>query len=170
MVRVVVPARHGHRGVNGMQQATIRSFRGPYFLLSNFYPCNVEIDGKIYPTTEHYYQSMKSEKPDVQDAIASAPDAKTAKKLGRNIIIRSDWEQVKDEVMLKALRAKFTIPELAEKLRETGNAYIEESNEFGDLYWGVDSSTGKGQNKLGKMLMMIRDESWKKSRIANDVA
>lgn len=169
-MRVVVPTRRGHYRVIAMQQASIKSFRGPHFFLSNFYPCNVEIDGKIYPTTEHYYQSMKSTIADVQDAIASAPDAKTAKKLGRNIVIRPDWEQVKDEVMLKALHAKFSVPELSEHLLGTGFANIEESNSWNDLYWGIDSDTGKGKNKLGKMLMMIRDELWKKSRVANEIA
>lgn len=138
--------------------STIQSFRGKHFFLSNFYPCNVEINGETYQTAEHYYQSQKATSDVVRKAIATVPDAKMAKKLGRNIVIRPDWDDVKDDVMLTALRAKFSIPELAKMLVDTGNAIIEESNSWGDTYWGIDSDTGKGQNKLGKMLMRIRDE------------
>jgi hypothetical protein len=137
---------------------SIRSFRGKHSFLSNFYICNVTIDDETYETTEHYYQSQKATNEAVRKAIASASSAKVAKKMGRNIVCRTDWDDVKDTVMLKALRAKFSIPELAKMLVDTGNAIIEESNEWGDVYWGIDSDTGKGQNKLGKMLMQIRDE------------
>jgi len=137
---------------------TIRSFRGKHAFLSNFYTCNVTIGKETYQTTEHYYQSQKATSDAVRKAIGFASSAKVAKKMGRNIICRKDWDDVKDAVMLEALRAKFSIPELAKMLVETGNAIIEESNSYGDRYWGIDSDTGKGQNKLGKMLMRIRDE------------
>ncbi len=136
----------------------IRSFRGTYAFLSNFYECKVVIDGKPYKSVEHYYQSMKSDDPKIQDDVASTPTPAAAKKMGRHVTLRSDWERIKDAIMLKALRAKFSIPELAKKLLDTGDVVLEELNSWHDTYWGVDSSTGRGQNKLGMMLMQTRDE------------
>ena len=79
-----------------------------------------------------------------------------AKKMGRTLSLRSDWEDVKDEVMMGVLFEKFKDPELAAKLLATGEAELEETNHWGDKYWGVDSETGEGRNKLGKILMVVR--------------
>ena len=79
-----------------------------------------------------------------------------AKKLGRRINLRPDWETAKDQVMEKLLRQKFQIPELRRLLTNTGTARLEEGNTWGDTYWGTVN--GVGQNKLGLTLMRIRDE------------
>ena len=79
-----------------------------------------------------------------------------AKKAGREIICRSDWKEIKDSVMELALRIKFQNKVLCEKLLNTGNSELVEGNWWGDTYWGV--CEGKGENRLGKILMKIRDE------------
>ena len=79
--------------------------------------------------------------------------------MGRQVQLRPDWEQVKDGIMEEIVHAKFfQIEPFARKLVATGNAELIEGNTWGDTYWGVDLHTMQGQNKLGKILMKIRDE------------
>ncbi len=125
--------------------------------LSNFYLCEIEFEGLTYPSTEHAYQSAKTlhfvlRKAFTWDGFTPAE----TKKLSRTAPIRSDWDVAKDDVMLRCLRAKFQIPELAKMLLATGSEELVEGNTWGDVYWGV--CNGKGLNKLGKMLMQVRDE------------
>ena len=80
-----------------------------------------------------------------------------AKRLGRRMRLRSDWEQVKYDVMLDVVRAKFNQhPDLAQKLLATGDEELVEGNDWGDTYWGV--CNGRGKNMLGKILMRVRAE------------
>lgn len=138
---------------------TINSFTGDYRFLSNFYPCQVELDGRTYPSTEHAYQAAKTLKLDERKPFYKSPlpTAGEAKKLGRKLTLRSDWEGVKLSVMEGLLRQKFNQPELKEKLLETGDATLVEGNTWGDTFFGVDKRKG-GQNHLGKLLMKIRNE------------
>ena len=81
----------------------------------------------------------------------------TAKRRGKKVPLRPDWEEVKDDLMYQVCKAKFTQhPDLQEMLLATGNQELQEGNTWGDTYWGV--CKGKGQNKLGKILMRIREE------------
>ena len=91
-------------------------------------------------------------------AIATAKTPGQAKRAGRKAVLRHDWEDVKMNVMRKALRKKFSDPELKAKLLATGDQILEEGNTWHDKYWGVDSVTREGKNMLGKILMEIRDE------------
>jgi ribA/ribD-fused uncharacterized protein len=134
----------------------IDNFEGRYAFLSNFYPSPMEIDGIIYPTNEHFFQAMKVLTPKERKVIAAAETPGLAKRLGRQVNLRWDWESVKDEVMLIGLRYKFSDPELAEKLLDTGDEELIEGNWWGDTYWGV--CNGVGKNKLGKLLMQVREE------------
>lgn len=87
-------------------------------------------------------------------ALATPAEAKAA---GRALKYRADWEQVKFDVMEQCVRYKFTHhPELAAELLATGNAYLEEGNTWNDQIWGVYQ--GKGDNRLGKLLMKVRGE------------
>lgn len=71
--------------------------------------------------------------------------------------LRPDWEEVKDEVMLQALRMKFSQnPEIAKELLATGDAILIE-NTRNDDYW-ADGGDGSGKNKLGLLLMQVREE------------
>lgn len=147
----------GHCRGCGHHPYQILKFDGPFFFLSNFYdPAPVEYLGAEYPTTEHAYQAAKSNDPMVRKRIREAKSARESKKMGRRVTLRHDWEEVKDAVMLELLRRKFKIPELREKLLDTGTAYLEEGNWWKDRYWGV--CEGTGLNKLGLLLMQVRSE------------
>ena len=135
---------------------TIEEFSGKYFFLSNFYECPVEVDGTTYANSEAAFHAYK--RPDCKHMFTTL-SPKHAKHLGRAVELRSDWEQVKDDIMRKVVCAKFTQNEdLKQMLLETGDAILEEGNTWHDKYWGVDSVTREGKNMLGKILMEIRDE------------
>ncbi len=134
------------------------SSRGEYGPFSNFSKHGVEMDGKWYRTTEHYFQSQKFEDPDYRERIRTAATPKLAANLGRSrkVPLRSDWEAVKDGIMFDAVLKKFTTHEqLCELLLSTGNEKIIE-NAPGDYYWGCGKD-GSGKNKLGLILMEVRE-------------
>ena len=138
----------------------INQFKGKYQFLSNFHRVKLIIDDKEYNTTEHYFQSQKFRELDLQEKIRTAKTPGIAKKMVRQLKahIRDDWFDVSFCIMEKALKAKFTIPELGEKLLATGEIELQEGNTWRDTFWGVDLKTGKGDNHLGKLLMKIREE------------
>jgi len=137
--------------------AKIAEFQGPYRYLSNFWPAEVEFDGIRYPTVEHAYQSAKSLNPNDRRRIAALPTPADAKREGRALTLRADWEQVKFDVMEQCVRYKFTHhPDLADQLLATGDAILEEGNTWNDRVWGVYQ--GQGENHLGKILMKVRGE------------
>lgn len=117
--------------------------------LSNFY---VEPDGTH---VEGEYQRAKCKYAHLRDKFEGLRPAE-ARRLGRSITVRDDWDDVKLEIMLFYVTKKFNDhPTLAAKLKATGSLYLEESNEWGDQYWGV--SNGRGQNMLGAVLMEVRN-------------
>ena len=126
--------------------------------LSNFSPHGFQVDGAYWPTVEHYFQAQKfPSQPAYQERIRLAGLPKHAKALGRTrkVSLRSDWEEVKDEVMRRALRAKFVAhPELTAMLLGTGARELVE-NAPSDDYWGC-GRTGTGKNRLGCLLMELR--------------
>ena len=134
----------------------IDKFRGKYWFLSNFYESPIEDENIIYPTVEHYFQAQKTLNREEKLKIAKASKPAKAKKMGRQVNLRKDWEDIKLQVMEKALRQKFQDPALCEKLIATGDEELVEGNPWGDRYWGV--CKGSGKNKLGKLLMKIRKE------------
>lgn len=143
-----------------MMMKMIDKFDGEFAFLSNFYPSAISDGYTTFPTVEHYFQACKCEYMDDYDAIAAAPTPGQAKRLGRQAVLRDDWEQNKLNVMETALRKKFAIPELQEKLLATGDAWLEEGNYWHDNFWGVchciDCQDERGRNNLGKLLMKIR--------------
>lgn len=134
----------------------ISAFNGEYRWLSNFYPSPIRIGLIKYPTVEHAYQACKTLDEKIRIKIASLPFPGQAKQYGKKIELRSDWEEVKVEVMLSLLRLKFRHPHLRRKLIDTYPKKIEEGNYWGDTFWGV--CKGKGQNVLGNLLMQVREE------------
>lgn len=113
------------------------------------------MDGEEYRSVEHAYQAAKTVGPGRgKIRVASTPEE--AKRLGREVAIRPDWEAVKVDIMLGLLREKFKNPLLRSYLLETEEAYLEEGNTWGDREWGTVN--GVGNNKLGKALMQIRAE------------
>lgn len=125
--------------------------------LSNFSPHGFELDGKYWPTVEHYFQAQKFPNSDYAETIRLAKSPKSAKQLGRSRAhpIRPDWEAVKDDIMRKAVLCKFqTHDELRTALLGTGDEELIE-NAPTDYYWGCGKS-GSGKNMLGKILMEVR--------------
>lgn len=140
--------------------APITSFRGPYRFLSNFAPVNVRLHVggylEFYPSVEHAYQAAKCLDLDERRKIRLAPSPGAAKKLGKLVLLRPDWETVKIGIMLDLLTQKFSQEPFRTKLIATGDAQLVESNTWGDIYWGV--CNGKGENVLGRLLMRVRSE------------
>jgi|ERR1051326_1585952 ribA/ribD-fused uncharacterized protein len=134
----------------------IDDFRGPYSFLSNFFPAKVLLDGYEFASVEHAYQAAKTFDAAQRALIACTKSPVSAKRLGRKITMRPDWDRVKESVMLDLLRQKFQIPQLRQYLLETHNARLIEGNWWNDTYWGV--CNGKGLNRLGVLLMQIRGE------------
>ncbi len=133
----------------------INRFRDSNRFLSNYYPANVSLDGKIYPSVEHAFQAAKTDNELARNQIRDALSPSTAKRLGKNVKLRPDWEEIKLAVMMGLLCQKFTTPHLRKMLIDTGVKELVEGNHWGDTYWGV--CNGVGQNHLGKLLMTVRD-------------
>lgn len=130
-----------------------------YGFFSNFAPYPISIKGKNWPTTEHYFQAQKFAGTPHEEAIRQAKTPGDAAQMGRDRQrpLRPDWEQIKDGIMGEALYAKFTQhPDLQQHLLDTGTAQIVEHTR-NDFYWG-DGGDGSGQNKLGQLLMAVRDQ------------
>lgn len=131
-------------------RAIIR-FDGAYRFLSNFYA-----DPHGGPTVEHMFQAAKTFDNAEALAILEAETPGQAKRMGRKVQLRADWDRVKDSIMLDLLRRKFSIEPLRSRLLNTRDAELIEGNTWGDTYWGV--CNGRGKNMLGKLLMQVRDE------------
>lgn len=132
-------------------------FRGDLAFLSNMYPCHFIIDDIDYPSVEHYFQSMKTSNVEEKKSIIEVESPVEAKKLGKKVSLRKDWETIKDIIMFDGVYAKFKQNEnLANKLIHTNDSLLIEKNSWGDKYWGVDYSTGVGLNKLGKILKKVK--------------
>jgi ribA/ribD-fused uncharacterized protein len=130
-----------------------------YGEFSNFAAFPIEVDGKSWPTSEHYFQAQKFAGTEHEEAIRTTRSPMIAARMGRDRkrALRADWEEVKDEVMATALRAKFTQhPRLASLLLSTGDALLVEHTK-NDSYW-ADGGDGAGQNRLGILLMRVRTE------------
>ncbi|MDQ2886468.1 MAG: NADAR family protein [Chloroflexota bacterium] len=130
----------------------------PYGCFSNFSRHGIEVEGVWWPTTEHYFQAQKFAGTPYVAQVQKALTPKQAAEMGRNrkLPLRSDWEQVKDTVMFEAVLKKFeTHKELRTLLLSTGEEEIVESAP-GDYYWGCGAD-GSGQNKLGAILMEVRN-------------
>ena len=139
--------------------AAITSFREEYAFLSNFYQAEVTFEGMTYPNNEAAFQAAKCLNPEERIPFTKQKNPVIAKRMGRKVKLRPDWEKVKIGIMEEIVRAKFTQhPELAEKLVATGNVPLMEGNKWHDTFWGVDAVTGRGENHLGKILMQVREE------------
>ena len=133
----------------------------PYYEFTNFYLAPFELDGHMWPTSEHYFQAQKFTDPDLQALVRSQRTPLGAFQLVRYpqyaSRVRADWMQVRDDAMYRAVRAKFTQnPRLRDLLLGTRDLPIfEHTNQ--DRYWG-DGGNGTGVNMLGQILMRVREE------------
>ncbi|KAG0231016.1 hypothetical protein BGW41_002350 [Actinomortierella wolfii] len=127
---------------------------------SNFYPSPFDLDGKTWPTTEHYFQAQKFAHLEDQtyvEKVRNAASASEAARLGRQRKwpLRPDWEEVKDDIMRKCVLEKFLQhPNLWEVLDSTGDRKLIEHTR-NDSYW-ADGGDGSGKNMLGIILMETR--------------
>lgn len=142
-----------------MQTITFYSVGSEYGCFSNFAPYPIVLKGQTWPTAEHYFQAQKFAGTEHEEAIRLASSPMIAARMGRSRSrpLRPDWESVKDGIMREAVRAKFTQhPELRAMLLDTGEALLVEHTKR-DRYWG-DGGDGSGQNRLGQILMDVREE------------
>jgi ribA/ribD-fused uncharacterized protein len=131
----------------------------PYAEFSNFAPYGVAVDDVWWRTVEHYFQAQKFHNEDYRERVRKSNKPKDAKALGmtRRIPLRDDWEDIKDQIMLDAVRIKFRTHETPRNLLlSTGNSDIVENAPM-DAYWGCGPD-GAGLNKLGRILMQVRSE------------
>ena len=133
----------------------IDKFTKEFRFLSNFWACRIELDGKVYASVEEAYQAAKTILKEEREGIRLAGTPGKAKRLGRKVTLRSDWEAVKVDIMRGFLQQKFKEgSSLHLMLRQTGDSELIEGNSWGDTFWGM--CQGKGENRLGKLLMEIR--------------
>lgn len=146
----------------------ITSFHNEHAFLSNFYPSIIIYDGIKFPTMEHYFQALKTTDMAERIAISQATTPGRAKRMGRKITLRDDWEIIKMYIMYKGLLQKFMSedlnPGLGAKLVSTGDAILIEGNNWHDNIWGQCScdksikciQSQPGKNYLGILLMDVR--------------
>jgi N-glycosidase YbiA len=135
------------------------SARDEYGCFSNFSRHPIFLDGRRWPTSEHFFQAQKFAGTGREEEIRLAKTPMEAANLGRSRRhpMRRDWEAVKEAVMYAALRAKFTQhDDLKAMLLGTGDATLVEHTS-NDAYWG-DGGDGSGRNRLGQLLMRLREE------------
>lgn len=101
------------------ENVMIGFFKGQYRFLSNFFPVELEHRGLCYKSVEHFYQAMKTLDIGMRTKIANASTPGKAKQMGRKILLREDWDDIKEMVMLYALLKKFSESFLRKKLLAT---------------------------------------------------
>lgn len=141
-----------------VDEYVISGFFGEHRFLSNFHECRVEVDGIIYPSSEHAYMAEKTVYPEEKKEIAAMSTCREVKTYGSSkmTISKENWEYYRVVAMIKVLFAKFSQnQELKEKLLATGDKLLIETNWWKDRFWGEDKS-GNGQNMLGECLMAVR--------------
>jgi ribA/ribD-fused uncharacterized protein len=130
-----------------------------YGCFSNFSPHPISLNGKTWQTSEHYFQAQKFAGTPAEEEVRLAESPMFAAQIGRSrkSPLRRDWWSVRDSIMYEVVVAKFTQhDDLREILLGTGDAKIVEHTEK-DRYWG-DGGDGSGQNRLGQILMRVREE------------
>lgn len=140
-----------------MKSVEIGRFAGMNRFLSNFYPSPINVRGHFAPTVEHAFQACKTFDVTEFEQVLDADTPTQAKRLGRSVRLRADWEEAKISVMRELLALKFARRTLlARNLLDTGDAVLVEGNTWYDTFWGV--CNGKGENWLGHLLMARRAE------------
>ena len=143
----------------GMETIQFYSTRHEYGCFSNFAAASFVLKGHRWRTSEHYFQAQKFAGSPREEEIRQARSPAIAARMGRSRRhrLRPDWEKVKDAVMREAVLAKFSQnTDLRAILLGTGDALLIEHTER-DSYWG-DGGDGSGRNRLGEILMSVRDE------------
>jgi hypothetical protein len=137
--------------------SAIRGFFGEYRWLSNFHLCEIEYEGLIYPSTENAFQAAKFNFELRPQFVSCTPGQ--AKRLGKSIRMKreqlAEWDNNKLQVMIDITVKKYSRhQELLDLLFRTTPKHLEETNWWGDKFWGV--CDGVGENNLGKIIMSAR--------------
>jgi len=135
------------------------STRDAYGCFSNFSAHGIQLKGRWWPTSEHYFQAQKFAGTEHEEQVRLAKSPKQAAEIGRDRsrTLRVDWEQVKDDVMREAVLQKFLAHnDIQQTLLSTGDEELVEAT-TNDYYWGCGTN-GTGKNMLGKILMEVRAE------------
>lgn len=140
----------------------IDRFKDEFYFLSNFYPCSINYCKIVFPSSEHLFQARKSKDVKIWEIIAAIPKPGKSKAFGRTIDLRSDWEEVKINIMISVVYLKFSQNiDLMMKLRKLEGINLCEGNYHHDNFWGdchCDNCKNIiGQNKLGYSLEKVRD-------------
>lgn len=135
---------------------TIDKFDGEYAFLSNFYESPIKYKGNIFGSVEAAFQAQKCQNSTLIKSFCRLSPSESKRK-GRHVTLRKDWEEVKDGIMYDIVFSKFSQNEtLKYKLLSTGSEELVEGNWWKDTYWGV--CNGVGENKLGHILMEVREK------------
>lgn len=142
----------------------VNGFRNEYYFLSNFSSSKIEYEGYTYDNAEAAFHAQKNDSATYKHLMQFQPP-NLAKREGRKVQLREDWEEVKDNIMYEIVKAKFSQNQhLKKKLLATGEQYLQESNDWHDNYWGVCTCNRSkcrdtiGKNRLGDILMRVRRE------------
>jgi ribA/ribD-fused uncharacterized protein len=148
---------------NNNPKELIDWFSGTYNWLSNFYPTTFYYDKKKYPSVEHAYQANKTDIEELSEMIRIASSAGAAKRMGKIVPLRRDWETFKLDLMKTLIHLKFENPILRTFLLQTGDAKLVECNTWGDKFWGVFKNVG--ENHLGNIIMLERNRLKKEAKL-----
>jgi ribA/ribD-fused uncharacterized protein len=137
----------------------IDSFHGEHYFLSNYSGFPAQFEGRPYPTVEHAFAAAKTLDKDLRQRIAQVSSPGEAKRMGRQLALRPDWEEVKLEIMKRLLQSKFEAPALRQRLLATGDEPLIEGNTWHDMIWGICTCPrhhGQGRNLLGATIQEVR--------------
>jgi ribA/ribD-fused uncharacterized protein len=149
---------------------TVTQFTGGFQFLSNFYPAPIKMKGLIYPTVEHAFQAAKTLDDAEREWVRQCKAPGQAKRMGKKVTLREDWDEIKVEAMYQMVRMKFRIPVLRKLLLNTGEAKLIEGNTWHDNFWGdckCGNCKNRGRNQLGMILERVRKEAWDTIREAH---
>lgn len=148
--------RPRYKDVYEFTDIAVKGFFQEHRFLSNFHLCEIEYEGRFYPSTENAYQAAKFPNSIRKKFEMISP--KDAKALGSQLKMNKEqiekWNQKRLDVMRDLTYIKYQDPTLRQMLLETGDRYLEETNYWGDGYWGVHKKFG--ENQLGKLIMEVR--------------
>jgi ribA/ribD-fused uncharacterized protein len=130
---------------------------------SNFetIPGGLAFEGLTYPTLEHAFQAAKTLDPGERVRVARCSTPGAAKRLGRHVTLRDDWDERRLAIMAELLALKWGPEPFRSQLLATGADFLIEWNTWHDIYWGLCSCArhhGTGRNHLGRLLMELRDQ------------
>ena len=125
--------------------------------LSSYSRHGFDLEGKHWPSVEHYFQAMKFEDPAEQEKVRLAKHPAKARRLGRSRLrkLRKDWSKLRRVFMTRAVYTKCrTHPEVTERLLGTGDTPLFENSQY-DYFWGCGRDR-RGHNTYGLVLMDVR--------------